>query len=84
MFFAWSPMRSIALATHSVSSADEIVRGSSIMKVIRLRRMVRNSWSMISSPAMICHRLLAVEAREGVERVVQQVGGALPMARIMS
>jgi transposase len=35
MFLAWSPMRSMALAMNRISSAVEIVRGSSIMKVMR-------------------------------------------------
>ena len=35
IFLAWSPMRSMALATNKISSAVEMVRGSSIIKVIR-------------------------------------------------
>jgi hypothetical protein len=52
MFLAWSPIRSIALATHSVSSADEMVRGSSIMNVISVRMIERNSWSTETSWAI--------------------------------
>ena len=45
MFFAWSPMRSIALAMNSRSRLLEIVRASSIMYVMSLRTKPSNSWS---------------------------------------
>src|SRR5712692_9461109 len=46
-------MRSIAFAIHTISSAVEIVRGSSIMKVMSCRRMERNSVSMAMSSRMV-------------------------------
>ena len=46
-------MRSIALATHTQSSAAEIVRGSSIMNVINCRNTARNRSSMPRSSLMI-------------------------------
>src|SRR5688500_13768365 len=49
MFLAWSPIRSMALAIHTISSAMEMVRGSSIMKVMSWRRMARNSLSIAMS-----------------------------------
>src|SRR6185369_12201762 len=52
MFFAWSPMRSKAFATHITCIAVPMVRGSSIMNVMSWRRIPRNSSSIAWSSAI--------------------------------
>src|SRR5882762_5769362 len=51
-------MRSIAFAIQTISSAVEIVRGSSIMNVMSWRRIERNSVSIATS----CRMMLAASA----------------------
>src|SRR5579864_2647100 len=54
MFFAWSPIRSIAFAMNRKSRPTEIERGSSVMYEISLRTNARNSSSIALSSRTIC------------------------------
>ena len=68
MFLAWSPIRSIAFATHSVSSADEMVRNiataTSDMLHDALDAFARNdhtqAMALIAQDAVIDHEFRTI------------------------